>query len=339
MKIVQIGIRCQGGGAEEVAKTLHDEFRLEGESAFWIVMENEPDSDSCQSLYLEGRSPLKIVRAAMKLRKLLLELAPDIALIHCELPQFLISSISWPKGMKVFLVEHQPFMWKGLRGFLLRVVHKILQRRKIFWVHLRKSRLPKDLRNHFFIPNPVKVDSRLLQTFPKATAEKVRLIFIGRLSAEKGYEQLLRSLSVVGASELEVFGEGNLKGIEVDYPMVNVRHHGFVHDLWQQINQSCIVLINSTWEGDGLVILQALAYQIPLLIKSFPDLEELPVSQDSICNNSQGFEQKLREVLSLDQTSRVQLLTNPNATHIILSERAPNLVAKRYIEIFERVWE
>lgn len=111
-----------------------------------------------------------------------------------------------------------------------------------------------------------------------------RILFVGRLSVEKGCYRLLeiweKVLTEVSDWSLEIYGEGpeeeKIRRIVSDRKLQNVNFHGFVRNMSKHYASGDILMCTSDSEGFGLVIIEAMQYGI------IPVAFDCPVSPKEI---------------------------------------------------------
>lgn len=116
------------------------------------------------------------------------------------------------------------------------------------------------------------------------SARDDRAVFVGRLSAEKGYASLLEAWRLLGESApgLDIIGEGPDRAILETEIKVNrmgqVRLLGQLsfNETQERIARSRLLLVPSTWfEGFPMVIREAFAYGVPVAASRIGALMEL----------------------------------------------------------------
>lgn len=329
MKIFQIAIQAQGGGAEKVALTLHNEFRRENDS--WIAyLYSKLKVEFPNSIYLNLSriSPISLFVGVIKLFREVNRIKPDITLIHCE-PALVLASLTPGLG-KLFVVEHQPFYWRGLKGSIIKFALLMLTLRGCKTIHLRKSRTTSH--SPIFIPNPIELLS--IPTKPVTFRRNFLITWVGRLSHDKGFDRIPKILKLAQEKQIEIYGDGPLRQ-SVEFEGIRTNFYGFDPDVWKHLPNNSLLIITSRWEGDGLVILEALVRQIPLLVINFEDIEELPLPPQSICRDESEMSLKIRE-LRLGNLSPRNLI-NPSAFHQVTDSRNPREVSKKYLSAFKEV--
>lgn len=105
-----------------------------------------------------------------------------------------------------------------------------------------------------------------------------RIIAVGRLEWEKGYERLIEIWKLVSCKypdwQLDIFGEGELKTelinkIKKD-KIKNINLNGVTHDISKEYATSSICVVTSRFEGFSLVILEAMKHGVPCVAFDCP---------------------------------------------------------------------
>ena len=105
-----------------------------------------------------------------------------------------------------------------------------------------------------------------------------RVIAVGRLSWQKGYDKLLNIWEVVSTTHtdwrLDIFGEGNLetelREFIKDNGLSSVSIHSFTKNISQEYADSSICVLTSRFEGFSLVLLEALRHGVPCIAFDCP---------------------------------------------------------------------
>lgn len=127
-----------------------------------------------------------------------------------------------------------------------------------------------ELSNTVMIPDPLTLDVNVQST----QQESKRVIAIGRYAYEKGYDLLLRAWALVEKQypdwSLEVFGMGNRQPYEQLLAELNLnpekcRLHGALSDVKKEYQNGSLLVLPSRTEGFGLVLLEAMAFGIPVV--------------------------------------------------------------------------
>jgi glycosyltransferase involved in cell wall biosynthesis len=105
-----------------------------------------------------------------------------------------------------------------------------------------------------------------------------RIISIGRLEKEKGYERLIEIWRIVSLKhpdwQLDIFGEGEMEGVIRQLiktnGVKNICIHKFTHDISQEYAKSSICALTSYYEGFSLILLEAQKHGVPCVAFDCP---------------------------------------------------------------------
>ncbi len=130
------------------------------------------------------------------------------------------------------------------------------------------------IRDSIVIPNSIPFNTSKLS---KCSNKKV--ISVGRLSYEKGFDNLIKAWKIVNEKfpdwELNIYGEGILKSkLEDDidkYGLTNsTKIHNPTNDIVDKYIESSIYVMSSTFEGFGLVLAEAMSCGLPCISFNCP---------------------------------------------------------------------
>ena len=135
------------------------------------------------------------------------------------------------------------------------------------------------------IPDPIMraEDSKILSSL-----KNKRLVFVGRLSGEKGVMRLLRIWGRIRAElpdcTLSIYGQGLMRSAMDEYIAAHriegVEFKGFEKDPEKIYTSADLLLMTSNTEGFGMVLIEAMYYGVPCV--SF----DCPVSPKEIIGNA-----------------------------------------------------
>ena len=217
-----------------------------------------------------------------KLRAELIRISPDITISTLRREINFINDIE-DGSVKIGELHLSRANFRGFgRGnpnVLSRLFHAWWRRRLV--VSLRKlgkfvtltdkaiSEWP-ELSNTIMIPDPLALDVKVQST----QQESKRVIAIGRYAYEKGYDLLLRAWALVEKQypdwSLDVYGMGNRQPYEQLLSKLNLnpekcRLHGALSDVKKEYQNGSLLVLPSRTEGFGLVLLEAMAFGIPVV--------------------------------------------------------------------------
>ena len=125
------------------------------------------------------------------------------------------------------------------------------------------------LPNTFVIPN-------IISMMPKEDVDSERIykrvITLGRLDIQKGYDLLLKTWKIVNCKHpdwhLDIYGDGDEKDnltrlCDLFNLKQSVSIHGFISDINEELQKSDLFVMSSRYEGFGLVLVEAMSNGIP----------------------------------------------------------------------------
>ena len=113
---------------------------------------------------------------------------------------------------------------------------------------------------------------------PPTTPPRARVLAMGRLTRQKGFDVLIRAVQSVPGMELDIFGEGPDRAalsVLAEDCADRVRLRGWVPDVRPHIAAADVVAVPSRWEGFGLVAAEAMACGRPVVASAVDGLVEV----------------------------------------------------------------
>jgi|688.fasta_scaffold03535_17 glycosyltransferase involved in cell wall biosynthesis len=333
LRISVITNSLSGGGAERAINTLVNSLET-SKYEITLVPVNVGRADkiqpSCRVIELnrpQDGGIFSLVKGAIRLQKHFLHFRPKYVVLNCSLPE-LLGAITFGRH-RIIVVEHSSMPWFGRKN-LGRIVRCILKIRKSLWIVVSKdlgvwsSRSIKPL----LIPNAIDFQSSAPGTqkrLPRDGSRKQRLVFIGRLSAEKQPMLFLQIAQLTGYSSI-VIGDGPLKyEMErfVELKSLDCQFVGHVTDPWVMTDENDLLLVTSKTEGDGLVVAEAILRNFPMLVNDISDLQRFNLPRDFYCSDIQDFRRSISEYM------KGNLLLSLTDTFIqnLADSRDPRLIA------------
>ena len=136
--------------------------------------------------------------------------------------------------------------------------------------------------------------------------ESKRVISVGRLEWQKGYDTLIEIWKVVSKKhpewELAIFGEGTLKdkltSLIKTAKLTNIHINPFTSNISDEYSKSSIFVLSSRFEGFSLVLLEALQHGLPCVAFDCPFgpsdiIEDNKLGYIVKCNDLQTFSEKI----------------------------------------------
>lgn len=290
MKVLIISNSISGGGAEKSMRLINQELNLCGTNSALVCLNNSgADIGSDSEIILERAWKSGLIGTLinfLNFRKVLKKLNPTTVIANCELPE-LYAALAPLRGTNLICVEHTSLPWAGrrLQGALIRL---ILQAKHASWVTVNRNQVGIWPTGHGarFIANPV------LEPVLDESANRNDFVFIGRLRIEKGIKGILEAISKTSA-RIDVFGTGYLEEELKSRFSDSANFYGFVNNPWGSINRNQTLIVASEYEGDGIVIVEAIISRMPLLLLDNADLRKFQLPDKNYFKNFVELEQKL----------------------------------------------
>lgn len=117
---------------------------------------------------------------------------------------------------------------------------------------------------------------------------KIKIVSIGRLTAQKNYEVALKAISLIGNYNFEYYIAGDginlkvLKHLSKKLGIENkVKFMGHVHNIPELLKEADIFFMPSLWEGFGLSAVEAMNAGLPIVASDTPGLAEVLQNKES----------------------------------------------------------
>lgn len=213
------------------------------------------------------RRRISAVREAIK------ELSPDVLLSFCDRTNVLALMATKRLGLPVVISERSDprqqnlgRAWEFARGRTYRRATAMIALTETSASYLsERFGCPVDVIPSAVDPPPIVSDRQQAK-------QNRRIIGIGRLEQEKGFDRLIEAFAKVGASHpdwtLKILGEGSLRGslqelVEQRGLQQRVELAGWVRPVWEELAGSTIFALPSRYEGFPSALLEAMAVGVP----------------------------------------------------------------------------
>lgn len=209
----------------------------------------------------------------LRLKRFLKHNECDLIMSH----GFPINFITWLSGYapKTIACEHVFYNYyntliKTIRWYIYKRFYKVV----VLTENDRKY-FQKRIGNVICIPNPIQPSKRTI-----ADLESKRMICVGRLSYQKGYDLLLKILPPIFKSfpdwKLDIYGEGDLKdellAIRDALGLQSyVSFKGTTSDIFKEYAQSALLVLPSRFEGFAMVLIEAACCGLPIVAFDCPN--------------------------------------------------------------------
>lgn len=168
---------------------------------------------------------------------------------------------------RVISVEHVCFDYYN--DFIQRLRYKIYEK-VLAVVTLTKEDcfcFQKKIDSVFTIPNPINLDDKYLSSL-----DNKKIISIGRLEHEKGFDTLIKVFSKIHTKYpdwvVEVYGEGTKKTeLQKQINECGLKEHfflrGITYDINSKLRESSFIVVTSRFEGFSMVLVEAMSQGVP----------------------------------------------------------------------------
>ena len=335
--MVQIAILANalsGGGAESAANTLHREFDRQGLKSILIGINSEnPNnislSEKVVCLDRDKKSIISTYKAFIKLSTVLRINRITKIIVNCELPELYAALL--PNRIELFIVEQANPSWYK-RSFLGFIVRQLLVLRKSKFIVTGSHVKPRFIKNGnpTHIPNPLELQE--LQNIIQPGSEIKRLIFVGRLSRHFKNPQTLLEIGLKTKLPILFIGEGELKGSLFEKSKefgVDAEFLGFQSNPWEHYRRGDLLIVPSSAEGDGLVMIEAIKYGVPFLAQDIPDLNRYGLNQVHYCHNLLDYE----KTIQFHRYSLGDLVVPKEKSYKLVLQRNPQTVVMNWKKV------
>jgi glycosyltransferase involved in cell wall biosynthesis len=252
-------------------------------------------------------------------------------ILNCDLPELFGALLLKKKTLVV--VEHSSLAW-STRPSPGKAVRKILKMRGAIWVAVSPKlkiwptgESPKEV-----IQNPLMPPVEKAAPSPSNSPVK-RLVFIGRLTPEKQPERIIE-IGKHTALPVEVIGDGFLLDSlkkKANSEALPVTFHGRMRNPWSFLTVGDLLLVPSSSEGDGLVVVEGMREGVPLLLSDILDFRRFELPARNYCRSVNDFVERINEY-----KADVQALVVPSEiSEPILQSRSPQVVGNTWVKFLE----
>jgi glycosyltransferase involved in cell wall biosynthesis len=176
------------------------------------------------------------------------------------------------------------------------------------------------------------------------TSKKV--ISVGRLEEQKGYDKLVDVWALVHAKHpdwtLTVYGEGSLQPMLTQKITEKHLTHSFiiekpVRNIIDKYTESSIYVMSSTFEGFGMVLVEAMTCGVPVVSFNCPDgpSEIINVGEDGFLIAPGDIQAMAEKIIYLIENEYARQTMGSNARKNI-QRYSPEVVMQQWVQLFEK---
>jgi len=321
-----------GGGAERSMNLVSNELDRRGWKVSLVPINSSAEDQVipiCEIFPLRRQwkgGVIPTFLAYIKFNQIVRTWKPDVIVLNCDLPE-LFGALTFGRNCFVVL-EHASVPW-GHRPLLGRAVRQILDMRKTIWtaVSTHLNVWPTSEEPYAVLENPIVPISNIQAIASQGKIK--RLVFIGRLSSEKRPELALE-IAKFSATELIMIGDGDLLESlkrKVTEESISAQFLGRVNNPWMELAAGDVLIVTSSSEGDGLVVIEGLQHGIPMLLVDIPDFRRFNFPDENYCSDLEDF------------ISRINSFTNNPSPLRVPSIIAEKILSGRSLKVVGDKWE
>jgi len=360
-KIIHLITTIERGGAEKQLLTLVREQIKSGLGVEVFYLKGAPELkqefENCGANVNQTLLKKSFIQQVFTLRK---HLNQDLAPVHAHLPKSeLLASLSCSKGMFIFTRHNSEAFWPGAPKILSNLLARFVAKRSTSGVCIsdavkdyviQRGELSKeyDLKTIYYGFEKIEqLDTKALAEIKDQLIVKpgvLRVGSIGRLVRQKDYPTLLSAMKQVVDSgidaELFIVGDGAEKDNFVELTLdlgINERVHWlgrtpFVNEFLSQLD---LFVLPSIYEGFGLVLLEAMQANKPILATNNSSIPEV-LGKDYAglfeTSNVEKLSGLIKKVLLEDAFAK-QLVSNYASR---LDDFTPEVMAEKLLRVYEK---
>lgn len=349
MKIVNIILTSQSGGAEQVFIDYLVVLKNLGHEVLAIVKDDAPYTDKAEALGVEVKKiPNRFgdhdIFAVKNLQKIIQEFDADVVIAHVGRSMTLMKkAIKKFKNCKIFLiaVNHSMNVKRSIGADLIFSVNREIFHRTI------ELKQPEDA--SFVIYNAVDLEDAITLV-PSINLQKQDVITLGamaRIDNKKGFDHLVKAigqlqklateknlkqkfiLKIAGSGPFETALRALVKKLNLED---QVQFCGWVSnkkEFFESIDIFCSASDNETF---GLVLLEAMKYRKPIIATATHG------SQEILRDKIDGLIVALKPIESLDQriaATVIELLENPELPNTLIENSFARLNQRFSLEALQ----
>jgi len=319
-KIVIVTNSLTGGGAERAMNLISNALSGDGHQVTLITI-NKSGFDlirnECSVITLNRENNSGVMRTALALKafmKSVMRIKPDVYFINCDLPELFACFL--PLKSKIVVIEHANPAWSTRKNFG-KFVRQILRFRDVTFVavssHLRIW--PTNFAPEWILPNIIPISQRT--NFISGHHSQIRrLVFIGRLASVQKRPDWILDIAKIAKLPSKFIGSGaELNSLKIKAGVLEVEAEfcGHILDPWKELREGDLLIVPSSFEGDGLVILEAISNNIPLLVSDISDFRRFHLQEEVYCKNIEDFADRIsiyanrlnELIVPIDDASRI----------------------------------
>lgn len=316
------------GGTERVATTIANELAQRYDITILSKnLDNKPNAYTLSPVVKDIKFKVNDFFFLTSVKSYIKTNSPDIVVIHTMsklTPMLILSGV---KNDSIWSLEHISYEFhnKSFR-FLRRILYKNLDKVLVF------TETQKIIFNDFCNEvNIIKNPSPISIKDSSYDSESKKIVSIGRLTYQKGYERLLKSWALLEKDNpkwsLHIYGEGEdkqkLLSLIKQLNLSNVYLEGQVSEIINIYDTASFYVMSSRFEGLPMVLIEAQSRGLPIISFDCPT-----GPREIIEDNINGYLVSDGDINSL-ANAMIDLIHNPNK-RLSMSDQA-KISAERFV--------
>lgn len=332
-RIVIVTNSLTGGGAERAMNLISNALSRDGHQVTLITI-NKSASDlirnECSVITLDRENNSGMIGTGLALIafiKSVMRIKPDVYFINCDLPELFACFL--PFKSNTIVIEHANPAWSTRKNFG-KFVRQILRFRNTTFVavssHLRIW--PTNVTPEWVLPNIIPISQRVI--FKSGHQSQIRrLVFIGRLARVQKRPDWILDIANIAKLPTKFIGSGaELDSLKIKAGVLGVdaEFSGRILDPWEEMRDGDLLIVPSSFEGDGLVILEAISNKIPFLVSDISDFRRFHLQEEVYCKNIEDFADRI----NLYSNRMDELIVPIDVAARILDSRSTHQVLEKW---------
>ena len=261
---------------------------------------------------------------------------PDILVLNCDIPE-LFGLLSFSRS-KIIVVEHANPAW-STRPTFGRLIRNLMRLRKPKWVavseHLTiwpwNESPDKILVNSIIFNN----DLQNKKSAINQNSQVKRLLFVGRLALAQKRPQIVIEVAASTGLPVLLIGDGEIRVYLEEMARnfgVSAEFAGYRLNPWEIFQNGDLLIVPSAWEGDGLVVVEALLNNVPLLLSDIQDFKRFNLPASAYCRSVEDYVDKIKNSESIREFA----IPATNATAVVRN-RSIAMVGDNWIDMLKNL--
>ena len=134
-----------------------------------------------------------------------------------------------------------------------------------------------------------------------------------------------------------MIGSGELEESLKEYSTLNKVQSSFIkfsQNPWGNYKTGDLLIVPSLYEGDGLIVLEAISQNIPILISDIPEFRRFSFPEINYAKELSDYLYKIKSIRKLDS-----MIIDPALVESIVSDRNPKYISNQWNQLINRILE